>query len=680
MRLAIDTGGTFTDLVVEDDERALRLYKRPTTPHDPVEGMLDVLGAAAQDQGRTLTELLAACEILIHGTTRAINAILTGTTARTAFLTTEGHPDVLVFRTGGRASAFDHATPYPEPYVPRRLTFEVPGRIGADGTEVRPLDEARVFEIARTLVEQGVEAAGVCLLWSIANPRHERRVAEILRAHAPQIAVTTSHEVNPVVREYFRASSACIDASLKPLMTTYLAGMRERLTQQGFAGRLLIVSSTGGVMDAEQIARAPIHAINSGPAMAPVAGRFFAQAEADDDTAIVTDTGGTTFDISLVRQGRIPRSRETWIGEPLVGHVTGYSSVDVKSIGAGGGSIAWVDDGGLLHVGPQSAGALPGPAAYGRGGTRATVTDACAALGLLDPVGFANGEMTLHVDRAEAAIRADVAEPLGLSVHEAAGAVLRLATEHMVGAIEAITLNQGIDPRSSTLVAGGGAAGLNIVAIARRLGCPRVVLPQSGAALSAAGALLADLAYEHAVAVRAHTAEFDFASVGTAVAQLDAFVEQAVGGDGAEVELFAEARYRRQVWELELPLATRHLADADAVATFRADFDAFHREVFAIADPDAPVELVGLRARVRATLQQAAADGGRLASETRPHAASRTVHMRELGDGEIADDAPLDGPALVELPMTTLVLPSGARALRGARGGLVIDPGAEVRA
>jgi N-methylhydantoinase A len=259
----------------------------------------------------------------------------------------------------------------------------------------------------------------------------------------------------------------------------------------------------------------------------------------------------------------------------------------------------------------------------------------------------------------------------------------------MVGAIEAITLNQGIDPRRSTLVAGGGAAGLNIVAIARRLGCPRVVLPQSGAALSAAGALLAELAYEHAVAVRAHTGDFDYTAVGGAVAQLDAFVDKVVvgGGDGPDVELFAEARYRRQVWELELPLATRHLADADAVTRFRHDFDALHREVFAIADPDAPVELVGLRARVRAGLDRPG-DAGRLASTARAHAASRSVHLRELGDGEvpviaidaIADETPLDGPALIELPMTTLVLPTGARARRGARGGLVIDPGAEVRA
>src|SRR5581483_7888409 len=470
MRFAVDTGGTFTDLVVEDDDGVLHLFKSPTRPDDPVRGVLDVLDVAAGELG---DDLLARGAVFVHATTRAINAVLTGTTARTAFLTTGGHPDVLLFREGGRTDPFNFTRPYPQPYLPRSLTFEVPERIDAEGEVVEPLDEEAVVSICSRLRELGVEAVGVCLLWSIANPAHEQRVGELLEEHLPGVPYTLSHRLNPSIREYRRASSTCIDASLKPVMSEYLRSLEGRLRDAGFAGRVLMVTSAGGVLDAAAVAEAPIHSLGSGPAMAPVAG-----------------PGRTSYDVSLVRRGRIPWTRETWLGEPFFGHMTGFPSVDVKSIGAGGGSIGWVDEGGLLHVGPESAGSAPGPACYGRGGVRPTVTDAALALGYLDPDYFLGGAMRLDAAAASAALREHVAEPLGLSVEDAAAAMLRVATELMVRAIEEITLHQGIDPRSAVLVGGGGAAGLNSVAIARRLGCPQLIVPAVGPALSAAGALI----------------------------------------------------------------------------------------------------------------------------------------------------------------------------------------------
>jgi N-methylhydantoinase A len=686
MRFAVDTGGTFTDLVVEAGDGSLRLFKSPTTPDNPIEGVLSVLRDAATGLGLDLRDLLGQGDLFVHGTTRAINAILTGNVARTAFLTTSGHPDVLLFREGGRNEPFNNTREYPAPYVPRALTFEVPERIGAAGDVVTPLDEGAVVGICRQMAELGIEAVGVCLLWSIVNPAHELRVGELLAKHLPGVPYTLSSVLNPALREYRRASSACIDASLKPVMTAYLRGLTERLADAGFGGRVLVVTSAGGMLDADAVADAPIHSIGSGPAMAPVAGRYYAQLEASTDTAVVADTGGTSYDVSLVRRGRIPWTRETWLGGKFVGHITGFPSVDVKSIGAGGGSIAWVDDGGLLHVGPQSAGSVPGPACYGRGGLRPTVTDASLVLGHLDPAYFLGGAMRLDEQAAAAAVECDVAKPLGLDVHQAAAAVLRLATERMVGAIEEITLYQGIDPRSAVLVGGGGAAGLNAVAIARRLSSPGIVIPDVGAALSAAGSLMSELTADFATPLYTTSDRFDAYRVNKALADLRAHCEAFADGPGrgaAEtvIEFSAEARYPHQIWELEVPIASAHFASAADVEALRQAFHATHEEVFAIADPESPIEVLSWRARVRCRLRDAPpgrASAGAATDDTTRMAyfadtglvvtAIRQFERLEVGD-------PVEGPAIIESPVTTVVVDPGATAVRTADGSLMVDPG-----
>jgi len=280
------------------------MFKAPTTPADPIQGLLDVLGLAAEGFGIARQELLRRGTHFVHGTTHAINAIITGRTARTAFLTSAGHPDVLVLRQGGRAEAFNFTTPYPEPYIPRALTFEVDGRIRADGTEFVPLDEVRLVATLGELRAQRVEAVAVCLLWSIVNSAHEVRVGELLDRHLPGVPYTLSHRLNPSVREFRRASSTAIDASLKPLMTAYMRTMEERLRAAGFNGRVLVVTSQAGVIDAREAAEAPIKIVNSGPSMAPVAGRYFGALDEDASTIIVADTGGTTYDVSPGTQGR----------------------------------------------------------------------------------------------------------------------------------------------------------------------------------------------------------------------------------------------------------------------------------------------------------------------------------------------------------------------------------------
>lgn len=689
VRLAVDTGGTFTDLVTEDAAGKVALHKSSTTPDDPARGVFDVLEAAAAEREQSLADLLAEPELFIHGTTRATNAIITGNTARTALLTTRGHRDVLLYREGLRPNPFDNAVPYPEPYVPRQLTFEVEERIDSRGAVLQELDEVSLRSTLERLGELEVEAISVCLLWSIVNPAHELRVGKLIEEVLPGRPLTLSHRLNPILREYRRASSTAIDASLKPLMTSYMESLEARLREAGFGGRLLVVSSNGGALDAAKVAAAPIHSINSGPAMAPVAGRAYAELELGMDTAVVADAGGTTYDVSLVRGGRIPRTKETWLGADILGHITGFPAVDVKSVGAGGGSIAYVDSGGLLHVGPQSAGAAPGPACYGQGGDAATVTDACLALGYIDPHYFLGGSMELDPEAARRVLSRDVAEPLGISLDEAASSVLRLATEHMVRIIETITVDQGIDPRTAVLVGGGGAAGLNAVAIARRLEAPKVVLPAVGAALSAAGGLLSDLSYERAATLPTTNQSFAYEAVNELLAEFEAECREFLSGPGASAidsstELIAEARYPKQTWDIEVILDRHRFDGPDDVEHLRQAFHDAHEGLFAYADRESPIEIVGWRTRLSCRLRDAVSAGAP-GDRGERKASTRVAYFEGIGRleapvhelGGISPGARVRGPAIIESPFTTIVLDDQAEAVRTASGGLVVDPTSE---
>lgn len=686
LRFGVDTGGTFTDLVVEGSGATLRFYKRPTTPSDPVLGLIDVLAAAARDHGTSLREFLARGELLVFGTTRATNAVVTGTTARTALLCTQGHPDVLLFREGGgRTSLFDYSQEYPPPYVPRSLTFEVPERILSHGAVALPLDEAAVRAIGKSLHELGVEAAAVCLLWSTVNPAHENRVGELLAEVAPEIPVTLSHRLNPSLREYRRASSAAIDASLKPLMSRFFRELESRLQQEGFTGRLYIMTSSGGVLEPPAVAAEPIHSIGSGPAAAPVAGRHYAARDAGSMTALVTDAGGTTYDVSLVHRSRIPWTRETLVGHPTYGYITGFPSVDVKSVGAGGGSIAWIDEGGLLHVGPASAGADPGPACYDRGGRRPTVTDACLVLGYIDPDYFLGGEMSVSLQLAREAVDRDIAVPLGIEPEDAAAGVLALAVERMVTAIEGITLQQGIDPAAALMIGGGGGGGLYSLGIARRLGLSRVLIPDVSAALSAAGTLLSDIQTSFATTCLVRTDRFDDAAAAGILDALQSKAEAfaaAAGTDakGAEIQYSVEARYPHQVWEIEVPLRATMLASVADIEHFCDDFHAAHEELFAVRDDAAAVEIVTWRVNVRCALRDGPLPPA-LAPALRQPRPNRSIYFGHLGLVEapvfsfdtLPAGKPAIGPLVVESPVTTIVIDDDASVEKLPTGSLLVS-------
>ncbi|QRF63329.1 hydantoinase/oxoprolinase family protein [Variovorax paradoxus] len=682
MRIAVDTGGTFTDLIVEDDAGNLRMHKASTTPGRPLEGVGAALRLAAEAMHIGVGDLLARTQMFIYGTTHALNAVVTGRTARTAFLTTFGHPDILVLREGGRADPFDYGLSTPDPYIARSLTWEVPERLLADGSIRTPLDESGMREIASSLRAARVEAVAVCLLWANVNPCHERRVRDLLAEELPGIPVSLSSDVSPSIREYRRASATAIDASLKPAMHAHLLGLQDFLKESGLAGRMLVITSRGGLIDAEAAAQMPIQMLNSGPAMAPVSGRFFASADCSNDFAIVADTGGTTYDVSLVRRGHIPLSRDTQIDSPTGRHITGFPSIDIRSVGAGGGSIAWVDAGGLLHVGPQSAGADPGPAAYGRGAGHATLTDACLVLGYLDPRYFLGGLRSLDLGASREAIERNVARPLGRTLEEAAVAIVQIATENMVQAIEDITVNQGVDPSKAVLVGGGGAAGLNSAWIAQRLGVQELLIPEMGPALSACGALMSELSTQHRRTWFTRSDRFDLQGASRVLADLQAqcasFFELA--GKAGSVQLSVEARYPDQVWEIDVQLPMQTLGCAQDVRAIEAAFHSAHEEVFGIHDLTSPIEIVGWTAtasvRLHDTLKFMASPP---ASDTST-ATRRTAYFPKVGLLEVPihrlESLPstrtFDGPAIVESAFTTVVVPPGNAIRRTMTGSLII--------
>jgi len=676
LRIGIDTGGTFTDVVVGDETGILSVGKALTTRQRISRGILEGLAVAAKPLDLDVRTLLQRTAVFIYGSTRATNAILEGKTARTALLVTAGFPDILVRREGGKTNPWDYSKDYPEPYVPRQLTFEIRERMTAEGTAVVPFDIDAARAVMGRLKAQHVEAVAVCFLWSIANPAHELAVARLLEQELPGIPYTLSHQVNPIVREYRRASSAAIDASLKPLMQQHLREMETDLRAAGLEGELLPAISLGGVMHIDGVIARPIHMVRSGPSLAPILGQVTGAAETGATDVIVCDTGGTSFDVSLVRDGRPVFGRDTWLGPRYTGHLTGLSSVDARSIGSGGGSIARIDSGGLLCVGPESAGADPGPACYGRGGTHATVTDAALVLGYLDAEYFNGGRMKLDTGAARAVI-SRLASGLGKSVEDTAAGILTVASEHMVAAIKEITINEGVDPRDSLLLAGGGAAGLNIVPIAHELGCARVLVPRMAGALSACGAQYTDVVTEFSTNQVTQSNAFDFAAVNGALTGLESSIEafktglRARGISQFRSEYFVEARYQYQVWELEVPLPGPLLQGAEDVAKVVQAFHAAHESIFAVSEANQHVEFIQWKGRVtgelkRPPLRPVQGSARQVSAPVRKAQAyfpsTGSVEIPLYRGETLGPGARIAGPALIVEPITTLVLYPGSHA------------------
>src|SRR6266576_534256 len=479
--VGVDIGGTFTDLVGCIDGRIVT-SKASTVPADPTQGVADTLALAHCDMAQ-LSEVL-------HGTTVAINTVLERKGARTALLTTKGFRDVYAIGRGNRIEAFNLFFHRPKPLVERDLTFEVPERINAKGEVLTPLDAAAVEELAATLRQRRVEAVAICLLHAYANPAHERRIAEILRQAMPDLFVTSSHEILREYREYERTSTTALNAYVGPPVKKYLSRLESFLRRERFGGKIRIMRSNGGVMSIGLAQDQPVSMMESGP----VAGMIGAGRLALDlslDRCIGFDMGGTTAKTSLITNGAPAIEEGYVIGGQASGQPMQLPVVDIVEVGAGGGSIAWVDANGGIHVGPQSAGADPGPACYGKGSADPVVTDANLVLGRINPRRFLNGNMPLDVASAERAIKERIADPLHLSVADAALGIIRIADSAMSLAVRAVSVNKGVDPRDTASIAFGGGGPLHAGAIAREIFVPRVVVPKLPGTFSALGMLMA---------------------------------------------------------------------------------------------------------------------------------------------------------------------------------------------
>ncbi|MGE0119889.1 MAG: hydantoinase/oxoprolinase family protein [Dongiaceae bacterium] len=674
-KITIDVGGTFSDVVVSDFNRVLLIEKALTTRGRAYDGLADAFALAAQRLSVDPRQLLGETTVLIYGTTRATNSIVERKVAKTAFITTAGFGDTLIYREGGKFKPHDYSLPYPAPYIARRDTYEVTERIDSEGGVVRPLDRRQLDGIVDEIARRQFEAVGVSLLWAFLNPVHEIAIGQRLAERCPGVAVTLSHLLLPSIREYRRASTVCIDASLKPIMQLYLRELQKDLADAGFVGDLLISTSGGGCAYLDEAVERPILLVKSGPAMAPLAALHYTREHVLGDNVIVCDTGGTTFDVGILRDRHAVLTRETWLGGQFTGDLVNIPSIDVNSVGAGGGSIAWVDDGGLLRVGPHSAGAAPGPACYGRGGTEPTVTDAALVLGYIDPDYFLGGRIKLDVAAGRAAVER-VAKGLDLSLELTADAIMRVANESMIKAIQQITINVGINPAEAVLVGGGGAAGLGIVDIGRELGCREILVPRLASAFSAAGMQAADLVFSTSRTHFATSGSFDIGAVRRLQSEMEQELRRRVRRYLSESEEqvtlthFVEARYSMQIWELPVQIDL-NVADDELLASLVEAFHAEHERVFSIRDEGSQVEFLLWRIDLRYNVNKPselhtgfAAKGargrGRPAKSNRRQAyfpgggvqATPVFH----GDDLITGDE-IIGPAIVHEPTTTLVVP-----------------------
>ncbi|HEY7206028.1 MAG TPA: hydantoinase/oxoprolinase family protein [Methylomirabilota bacterium] len=673
MQIGVDIGGTFTDIVALDRSGRLALTKVPSTPKD----LLDGIAAAATKVLALAGARPADVERFIHGTTVATNAVLEQKGATTGVLTTEGFEDVLEMGRMKRSRMYDLGMDPEVPtfLAPRRRRLGIRERLDARGHVLTPLHEADVRQAVETLRAQGVSAIAVCYLFSFLNPAHERRTREIIAEIAPELSVSLSSEVDPTFREYERSCVTAFDAYLGPVVKRYLAGLAETLRGLGVRGVPLIMRSRGGIVSASLAAQQPVTLFLSGPA-GGVIGAAFAAERSGVANFVSLDMGGTSNDVALVRDGRPLLVSEGAIGPFPVR----TPMVDVNTIGAGGGSIAWIDAAGGLRVGPQSAGAEPGPACYGRGGDEATVTDASVVLGYLNPARFAGGAMTLDVAAAGRALAA-LGSRLGLDPVAAAAGIHRVVNARMADQIRLVTIKRGYDPRQFALLVLGGAGPVHGAALAEEMGMAEVVVPEAPGVLAAFGLLAAAIEHHHARTLPARTDAADLGAINACLGELDAAGRARMDEEGApaaavRVAYAADMRYVGQAYELEVPIPAP--VTAAGVPDIVAAFHAVHERVYGYARAQQPVEFVNFRAvhafpLPRPTVTPAARATGTLAEAQvgeRPAYFGRFVPTAIYERSRLPLGARLAGPAIVEQTDSTTVIPPGVTALVDEAGNL----------
>ncbi len=663
----IDVGGTFTDLLLRDEQGQVHLAKVPTTTPNQAGGVLDAIRAAGATP--------AALDLIIHGTTATTNAVLERKLARVGLITTDGFRDVLELGRRTRPKPYSMTGSF-EPLIPRELRREVPERMDAQGLVVTPLDEDAVARETRALLDAGCEALVIHFLHAYANPAHEARAGEIARDIWPNAYVTLGHELLSEFREYERGTTASVNAAVQPVLDRYLARLQAQLAEQGHARELLVMNGNGGTVAARLVAREAAKTVMSGPASGVMAAAA-TLAQSGLGHAITYDMGGTSTDVALIAGGVPEVSAELSIAYGLPIHLP---MVDVRTVGAGGGSIASLDRAGMLRVGPDSAGSMPGPIGFGRGGTRPTITDANLLLGRLDPARLLAVRDAVPMEAIRAAFARDIAGPLGLTVEDAAAAVLRLANVHMTGAIRLVSLSRGHDPRDFVLFAFGGAGPLHAVALAREIGIPEVLVPARPGLTNALGCLVADLRADQVNTLNRGLDDIAEGEVEATLHAQRARAEAVVLADAAQVEAVevlhaADMQFRGQTHLIRVAIPHAGMTRAALQAAFEAAYFSRFRvnlpEIRAVL-VNLVTTVIGRRPRFDLSALIAREEGeARLGS--RPLYADGAWHDAAVWQRErLPPDAVIAGPAIIQQRDATTVLEPGSIARIDALGNLRI--------
>ena len=670
----IDVGGTNTDLLlVEPESGAIRVVKVSSTPEDQSKGVIHGLR-----QAKVPLERLTA---IIHGTTIATNAVLERKGARCGLITTRGFRDILELGRRTRPRNYGMIGSF-ESLIDRSFRLEVDERMDARGRVLVPLDEGQVREALHKLLELGAEAVVLQFLHSYVNPTHERRAAEIAREVWPNDYVTVSSEILREVREFERASTAAINAFVQPVLARYLGRLSDELASAGFPNRLLVMQGNGGIMAADLAVRQPVQTVMSGPAAGAIAAAQIGR-QSGFPNLIACDMGGTSFDVSLIRDGipAVSAEKDIAYGVPVR-----VPMVDIHTIGAGGGSIARVDAGGILRVGPESAGATPGPVCYGRGGSRPTVTDANVILGRVDPSGFSGVESSAATEAVETALIAEVGRPLGLDGVEAASAILAVAGNQLASAIRLVSIEKGNDPRDFALFPFGGAGALHAVALARELGVPKVLVPRFPGITSALGCVLADLRHDFVHTIWRPLADLEPVDAEAVLTEQEARGREMIAEEGApitgiEVIFEADLLYRGQSHVFRIPVSNPGFTQEGVGRSFSERYRArFGIELHEMTPVLASLRttVLGRRKPIDLALFGATAEAGRKADPL----GKRPVYFEDafvetaIYDREaIGAGATIEGPAIIQQADSTAVLDPGALATSDRLGNLVIEVG-----
>ncbi len=683
-RIGVDIGGTFTDCVVITDSGSIYTFKELSTPEDQSIGLYNVIRKAAQFFEKDLTEFLGGADLFAHGTTVATNTLLTGTGAKTGLILTKGFRDTIEMRRAHKDNIWDLFLYTPQPLVPRYLRRGVSERLDYRGAVVTELDEGEVRAVCRDFREEGVESVAICTLFSYLNDVHEKRIKEIVEQELPGIFVSRSSEVLPQIREYERSSTTVANAYVGPKLTVYLTNLEDKLKKDGLAKAFYVVASNGGMMTADTAIRHASATLLSGPAAGATGAIFFANLTGNRNL-ILMDMGGTSFDVSLISDAAVTLSTE---GE-IAGYRVAKPMIDIHTIGAGGGSIAWIDQWGMLNVGPESAYSYPGPVCYDRGGVKPAVTDANLLLGYLNKDFFLGGEMQINYDNCYRMMKEKIADPLGMTVEEAACGVFQIVNQNMADATKVVSVQKGFDPREFALVSAGGACSIHACKIAEEVGSGRVIVPKAASVFCALGMLESDIRLDNVRSFIGAIPGLDLAAFNACIAEAEAdamaeLAHEGVRPEESALERYLDIRYVGQHHEVTVPMPNNCLISEAQVAEIAETFHSAHERLYSYCTLETPIEIINLRVTAVGHVEKTGLEELAGSDTTIEQAIKNTrpLYFQEYQDWK---DTPvydrnklytghvIPGPAVIEERITTVIVHPNWNARIDGFGNVVME-------